>query len=122
MNCSLKISLAMLHRDTGKAGVYEFGVGSVDVDQPVAVNGKVVVKPFDISGKPQPVVQVPSEESAQPISNRDKVYTAGQTSNTLTVINPATNTVLGTLPFGNQRLDGALRPVDSNEVNVHGPG
>lgn len=39
---------AMLHHDTGKMGVYEFGPGSTNVDQPVATNGSVVIKPFMI--------------------------------------------------------------------------
>ena len=38
--------LAMLHNDTGKPGVYEFDVGSTDVDTPTIYNGKPVVKPF----------------------------------------------------------------------------
>lgn len=38
--------LAMLHHDTGKKGVYEFGPGSVKTDKPVIVDGKPVVKPF----------------------------------------------------------------------------
>lgn len=41
---------AMLHHDTGKAGVYEFGPGSTNVDTPVVVNGKVAIKPFMIQG------------------------------------------------------------------------
>ncbi|WP_018405217.1 YncE family protein [Marinobacter gelidimuriae] len=113
---------AMLHRDTGKAGVYEFGPGSVDVDQPIAVDGKVALKAFNITATNDVVNQAPTMGPAQPISNRDRVYSADQTSNTLTVINPATNTVLGTLPLGDQRLDGVLGPVDTNEVNVHGLG
>ncbi len=41
---------AMLHHDTGKMGVYEFGPGSTDVDLPVTANGSVVIKPFMIKG------------------------------------------------------------------------
>jgi hypothetical protein len=41
---------AMLHHDTGKMGVYEFGPGSTNVDMPVTANGKVVIKPFMIKG------------------------------------------------------------------------
>lgn len=41
---------AMLHHDTGKMGVYEFGPGSTDVDLPVTANGGVVIKPFMIKG------------------------------------------------------------------------
>lgn len=41
---------AMLHHDTGKMGVYEFGPGSTDVDLPITANGGVVIKPFMIKG------------------------------------------------------------------------
>jgi YVTN family beta-propeller protein len=50
------------------------------------------------------------------------VYTADQTSNTVTVINPATNKVLGTMPMGQLRFGQALGPVDTHQVNVHGLG
>ncbi len=66
--------------------------------------------------------QAPALPGAQPISPDDRVYTADQTSNTVSVINPATNEVLGTLPLGGQRLDGVLGPVDDDQVNVHGLG
>ena len=38
-------------------------------------------------------VQAPALPGAQPITARDRVYTADQTSNTVTVISPATNEV-----------------------------
>ena len=41
--------IAMLHRDTGQMGTYEFGPGSTDVDVPVMNDGKPVVDPFNIS-------------------------------------------------------------------------
>ncbi|MEJ7765435.1 MAG: beta-propeller fold lactonase family protein [Acidimicrobiales bacterium] len=66
--------------------------------------------------------QAPALPGAQPISPDDRVYTADQSSNTVSVINPATNEVLGTLPLGEQRLDGVLGPVDDDQVNVHGLG
>lgn len=69
-----------------------------------------------------PVQQAPALPGAQPISPDDRVYTADQSSNTVTVINPATNEVLGTLPLGQQRVDGVLGPVDHDQVNVHGLG
>ncbi|HDZ38636.1 MAG TPA: hypothetical protein ENH62_10175 [Marinobacter sp.] len=40
----------MLHEDTGKKGIYEFGPGSVNVDKPVVDEGHVVVKAFTING------------------------------------------------------------------------
>jgi len=52
------------------------------------------------------VVQAPALAGAQPISSRDRVYTADQVSNTVTVINPKTDEVLGTIPLGH---DGSTR-------------
>ena len=69
-----------------------------------------------------PVRQAPALRGAQRISADDRVYTADQSSNTVTVINPATNKVLGTLPLGDRRLNGVLGPVDTDQVNVHGLG
>ncbi|SDY91003.1 40-residue YVTN family beta-propeller repeat-containing protein [Modestobacter sp. DSM 44400] len=68
------------------------------------------------------IEQAPALPGAQPISSDDRIYTADQSSNTMTVINPATNEVLGTLPLGESRLDGVLGPVDTDQVNVHGLG
>ena len=42
------VVVAMLHHDTGEAGVYEFGPGSVKTDKPVIVEGKPVVRPIKI--------------------------------------------------------------------------
>jgi YVTN family beta-propeller protein len=68
------------------------------------------------------VLQAPALPGAQPISSRDRVYTADQASNTVTVINPKTNQVLGTIPLGQDRLGQVLGPVDTSEVGVHGLG
>jgi len=67
-------------------------------------------------------VQAPALPGAQPITSRDRVYTADQTSNTVTVIDPATGKVLGTIPLGAQRLGGVLGPQYLQDVNVHGLG
>ena len=52
---------------------------------------------------------------------RDRVYTADQNSNTVSVIDPSTNTLLGQIRLGNQRPD-VLSPLYKGEVNVHGMG
>lgn len=54
-------------------------------------------------------------------SAQDRVYTADQNSNTVSVINPATNTLLGQIRLGNQRPD-VLSPLYKGEINVHGLG
>ena len=52
---------------------------------------------------------------------RDRVYTADQNSNTVSVINPVSNTLLGQIRLGNQRPD-VLSPLYKGEINVHGLG
>jgi YVTN family beta-propeller protein len=54
-------------------------------------------------------------------SERDRVYTADQNSNTVSVIDPASNTLLGQIRLGNPRPD-ILSPLYRGEVNVHGLG
>src|SRR5436309_15883250 len=51
----------------------------------------------------------------------DRVYTADQNSNTVSVINPATNSLLGQIRLGNARPD-VLSPLYKGEINVHGMG
>lgn len=48
------------------------------------------------------------------------MYTADQTSNSVSVIDPSSNTVLGTIALGQPRVNGVLGPVDHDQVNVHG--
>jgi YVTN family beta-propeller protein len=78
------------------------------------------------AGAPHPkVTQAPALPGAQPISGNDRVYTADQDSNTVTVIDPKTDTVLGTIPMGAVRLDtnaDTLGPMYDGEIDVHGLG
>lgn len=53
--------------------------------------------------------------------SQDRVYTADQNSNTVSVINPATNALLGQIRLGNQRPD-ILSPLYKGQINVHGLG
>jgi YVTN family beta-propeller protein len=53
--------------------------------------------------------------------SHDRVYTADQNSNTVSVINPADNKLLGQIRLGNQRPD-ILSPIYKGEINVHGLG
>lgn len=54
-------------------------------------------------------------------TSQDRVYTADQNSNTVSVINPATNTTLGQIRLGNARPD-ILSALYKGEINVHGLG
>ncbi len=70
--------------------------------------------------------QAPALPGAQAISSSDLVYTADQSSNTVSVIDPSANDnkgeILGTISLGQPRIDGVLGPVDRDQVNVHGLG
>jgi YVTN family beta-propeller protein len=77
------------------------------------------------SRRPSSLVQAPALPGAQPISANDRVYTADQDSNTVTVVNPKTDTVLGTIAFGNPRLDtnaDVLGAMYDGQIDVHGLG
>jgi YVTN family beta-propeller protein len=65
--------------------------------------------------------QAPALQQAPMTSSRDRVYTADQVSNTVSVIDPSTNTLLGTIALGDPRpnLLGALY---NQQVSVHGLG
>jgi len=82
--------------------------------------------PTRLAGAPHPrLLQAPALPGAQPISGNDRVYTADQDSNTVTVIDPKTNTVLGTIPLGAVRMDtnaDMLGPMYNGEIDVHGLG
>ncbi|MFZ6642518.1 YncE family protein [Undibacterium sp. TC4M20W] len=54
-------------------------------------------------------------------STRDRVYTADQNSNTISVFNPASNTLVGQIRLGNPRPD-VLSPLYKGQINVHGMG
>ena len=58
--------------------------------------------------------------SAQ-ISTRDRVYTADQSSNTVSVYDPSTNRLLGQIVLGQPKPD-VLSPIYRGQANVHGLG
>jgi YVTN family beta-propeller protein len=55
------------------------------------------------------------------ISGHDRVYAADQTSNTVSVIDPSTNTLLGVIRLGDP-VPGSLSPLYRGELLVHGLG
>jgi YVTN family beta-propeller protein len=68
-------------------------------------------------------VQAPAlPGAAQPISPQDRVYTADQTSNTVSVIDPSTNTLVGTIPLGSPQTGSLFSAVYYGEIDVHGLG
>ncbi|MBW4444916.1 MAG: beta-propeller fold lactonase family protein [Plectolyngbya sp. WJT66-NPBG17] len=56
-----------------------------------------------------------------PISSHDRVYSADQYSNTVSVHNPETNQLLGVIHLG-QTLPGNLSPLYKGQLLVHGMG
>jgi YVTN family beta-propeller protein len=65
--------------------------------------------------------QAPWARPDIPISNHDRVYTADQTSNTISVIDPAANKLLGVIRLGDP-VPGALSPLYKGQLLVHGMG
>jgi YVTN family beta-propeller protein len=65
--------------------------------------------------------QAPWARPNIPISSHDRVYTADQTSNTVSVIEPAENKLLGVIRLGDP-VPGALSPLYKGQLLVHGLG
>ncbi|OAP57006.1 hypothetical protein AYL99_09118 [Fonsecaea erecta] len=57
-----------------------------------------------------------------PISPADRIYCGDQSSNTVTVISPFDNTVLGTIALGSSRLQDVIGPQYVRSTNSHGLG
>src|SRR5215467_8647515 len=65
--------------------------------------------------------QAPWARSDIAVSGRDRVYAADQTSNTVSVIDPSTNKLLGVIRLGDA-VPGALSPLYKGQLLVHGLG
>jgi YVTN family beta-propeller protein len=65
--------------------------------------------------------QAPWARPDIPISNHDRVYTGDQTSNTVSVIDPAENKLLGVIRLGDP-VPGSLSPLYKGQLLVHGLG
>jgi YVTN family beta-propeller protein len=65
--------------------------------------------------------QAPWGRADIPISSRDRVYAADQTSNTVSVIDPAANKLLGVIRLGDP-VPGALGALYRGQLLVHGLG
>lgn len=63
----------------------------------------------------------PAGAPAIPISSRDRVYLSDQSSNTVSVVDPASETLLGVLRLGNP-TPGDLSPLYTGQLLVHGMG
>jgi YVTN family beta-propeller protein len=65
--------------------------------------------------------QAPWGRADIPVSSHDRVYAADQTSNTVSVIDPSSNKLLGVIRLGDP-VPGALSPLYRGELLVHGLG
>src|ERR1700752_4316120 len=67
--------------------------------------------------------QAPYASSAPdiPVSHRDRVYAAEQFSNTVSVIDPADNKLLGVIRLGNPQ-PASFSPLYKGQLLVHGMG
>ena len=65
--------------------------------------------------------QAPWARPDVPISSHDRVYTADQTSNTVSAIDPAENKLVGVIKLGDP-VPGALSPLYKGQLLVHGLG
>src|SRR5579859_2017722 len=65
--------------------------------------------------------QAPWGRADVPVSNHDRVYAADQTSNTVSVIDPSSNKLLGVIRLGDP-VPGALSPLYIGQLLVHGLG
>jgi len=65
--------------------------------------------------------QAPFAAPDVPVSSRDRVYSADQTSNTVSVIDPSTNRTLGVIRLGDP-VPAALSPLYRGQLLVHGLG
>src|SRR5205807_8583736 len=65
--------------------------------------------------------QAPWARQNIPVSSHDRVYTADQTSNTISVIDPGENKLLGVIRLGDP-IPGALSPLYRGQLLVHGLG
>jgi YVTN family beta-propeller protein len=71
--------------------------------------------------RPASAQQAPWGRSDIPVSAHDRVYAADQTSNTVSVIDPSSNTLLGVIRLGDP-VPGALSPLYRGQLLVHGLG
>ena len=65
--------------------------------------------------------QAPWGRPDVPVSSHDRVYAADQTSNTVSVIDPSTNKLLGVIKLGDP-VPGSLGPLYKGQLLVHGLG
>jgi YVTN family beta-propeller protein len=79
-----------------------------------------VLVPPSVSANVAPAAATAPVARPIPITGRDRLYTADQSSNTVTVIDPSSDRTLGTIALGQQRVGATLSPQYLGDVGVHG--
>lgn len=97
--------------------VVKFGVG-VAAAVALACNN---ARPTEVAPPGSVPPQAPALPGAAATSSNDRVNTADQTSNTVSVIDAGTNALLGTIPLGDPRPQ-VLGPLYNKQIDVHGLG
>ncbi len=87
-----------------------------------AIGSATLASAQDLSPMRQPVVgEAPFDQPDIPISSHDRVYTADQFSNTVSVVDPSSNTTLGVIRLGDPSPRN-FSPLYKGQVLVHGMG
>jgi len=92
----------------------------VTQQQEIAAMRLAVVGPLASSAH-APVQPMPTSDRDVPVNHRDRVYAAEQFSNTVSVIDPADNKLLGVIRLGDPQ-PANLSPLYRGQVLVHGMG
>jgi YVTN family beta-propeller protein len=88
--------------------------------QPAAAEAPSVSSPTD--PLPQPLAgQAPFDQPDIPINSHDRVYTSDQYSNTVSVVDPSSNKLLGVIRLGDPSPNN-FSPLYKGQVLVHGMG
>jgi YVTN family beta-propeller protein len=107
---------------SGKELITSFVAAAVVAVVGVAIGSVTLASAQDHSPMAQPVAgQAPFDQPDIPISSHDRVYTADQFSNTVSVVDPSTNTLLGVIRLGDPSPNN-FSPLYKGQVLVHGMG
>jgi YVTN family beta-propeller protein len=107
---------------SGKELITSFVAAAVVALVGIAIGSATLASAQDHSPMAQPVAgQAPFDQPDIPISSHDRVYTADQFSNTVSVVDPSTNTLVGVIRLGDPSPNN-FSPLYKGQVLVHGMG
>ena len=107
---------------SGKELITSFIATAVVAAVGFGVGSTTLASAQDLSPMARPVAgQAPFDQPDIPISSHDRVYTADQFSNTVSVVDPSSNTTLGVIRLGDPSPNN-FSPLYKGQVLVHGMG